>query len=32
MVLDALAKYELAQQQLNNVLMSPEPAGESKAK
>jgi len=32
MVLDALAKYELAQQKLNDVLLSPEPAGESKAK
>ncbi len=32
MVLDALAKYELAQQQMNDVLMAPAPAGESKAK
>ncbi len=32
MVLDALAKYELAQQKLNDVLLSPEPAGELKAK
>lgn len=32
MVLDALAKYELAQQRLNDVLLSPEPAGELKAK
>lgn len=32
MVLDAIAKYELAQQQLNSVLMAPAPAGESKAK
>ncbi len=32
MVLDALAKYEVAQQQLNNVLLSPSPAGETKEK
>ncbi|MSR45113.1 MAG: hypothetical protein EXS15_07155 [Phycisphaerales bacterium] len=32
MVLDAVAKYDIAQKQLNSVLMAPEPAGESKAK
>ena len=32
MVLDALTKYELAQKQLNDVLMAPAPAGESQAK
>jgi hypothetical protein len=32
MVTDALAKYEQAQQQLNSVLLSPAPAGESKAR
>ncbi|MSR70186.1 MAG: hypothetical protein EXS17_07565 [Phycisphaerales bacterium] len=32
MVLDALTKYELAQKQLNDVLMAPAPVGESQPK
>jgi hypothetical protein len=32
MVLDAMQRYESAQQQLNSVLMGPAPAGEAKGR